>query len=1308
MGAIVLAGALLLLAAAAGAQTGLFDQSGRLGPLSGRSGAGPSNDKDLGLSLTSTLPGSVLAESSPSGKLITINADTIIRGSLTFASLQTSSNASIGGDLTTEGDSNLGGQLTVAGPTVLQDSLRVVGATTLSTLAVRGQVRLTGSGTDILVLQPAVNPANPVRLLTVKNAAGTSTYAYIDSSGASSFTAGTFNGTLGVTGATTLSSTLAVSGASTLTGNVSAGGSLTVAGSSALSGATSLGSSLSVSGSTTLSSATSIAGPLTVSAAGAASTPAALFAGSWYTGGSGTTTKPQLLIEPTGTTSTAWSTGGTGLGVNAASGFSGNLIDAQVAGSSKFMVDASGNVTITGTLTGGGSGALGYWSRSGTTLSPTNNGDAVTTSGNISTTGSGTITSAGLLTASVGLVIMSGNVGIGTTTPTSNLQIASSASALPVLTLTNAISAAASGGQYSLERARGTLNSPTALIDGDRIGIFKARGYSTFFGTYADSAFLKFEADGNEGSQRIPGRIVFSVSDGTAGPADKVTIKSSGNVGIGTTSPGATLHVTNNSSSVGQLRLQQAATGGKTWELQSWTDASLYVNNQAGQEVLRLTDSRNVLVMGGSLGIGTTSPGSLLHLKSSGYPTVNIESTTANGGVLQLTSLTNNWQLYNQTGDLRFYSSTAPAGDRIAFTSAGNVGIGTTAPATALDVAGSGTFSTAVIVGSSPAQSGIIRIPYNNMITGRNQQNSTNIALIGVGSGDTGNKVTIGQSGTGTSVLGSLDTAGTFTFSNSSTLNSTDVGIVREASGATLKFNSTTTGQQQFSIGGTVMVTIANSGNVGIGTTAPGSKLSVNGGISIGSYATNAAPSNGLIVSGNVGIGTTAPGDQLHISGDSGSIRAGIRLQDTNASGNTWEIAPGAGSSGLGQFTIRDNTASDAIRLVIAKTTGNVGIGTTNPGQLLHVKRSTDGVVARFEDADGSCDVNPTSTALVCSSDARLKTDVTSLSGSLDKLTSLRGVTFRWLSQQDGTLHPGLIAQEVERVLPEVVSTDSKGYKAIAYTNLIPYLIEATKELNLKVSQVGTAAVLQPTSQPSTPPAAAADLAALASRVDQLSTQLAALQGAVLSASSSASLASRDASSSAQPAGLDLNSPAASSAAAAMTINHETWDTLNQQGLKIADATVSGTLRSLGETFLGSTLIAGDLTVDGTLSITGDSLSAMGTLYLQNGPLAKAVDLFDGKVTFSQNGSLTLHEGSLAVAKGTIGGNDTIRGRASLKAGATSVRVDRSWSSEPSSMTLTPTYNTRAWIEDLSPSGFTIKVDSAPSQAKDIHWLAIW
>jgi hypothetical protein len=73
------------------------------------------------------------------------------------------------------------------------------------------------------------------------------------------------------------------------------------------------------------------------------SAPTLIASGTWFTGGSSTTTKPHILIEPTGTTSTGWSTGGTGLGINCASGFAGNFFDIKTNGTTIFKVDAGGN-----------------------------------------------------------------------------------------------------------------------------------------------------------------------------------------------------------------------------------------------------------------------------------------------------------------------------------------------------------------------------------------------------------------------------------------------------------------------------------------------------------------------------------------------------------------------------------------------------------------------------------------------------------------------------------------------------------------------------------------------------------------------------------------------------------------------------------------------------------------------------------------------------------------------------------------------------------------------------------------------------
>lgn len=87
----------------------------------------------------------------------------------------------------------------------------------------------------------------------------------------------------------------------------------------------------------------------TFSAAGAASTPAVSITGAIFTGGSATTTKPLFLVEPSGATSTGWSTSGTALGINCASGFSGKLLDLQYNGVSALWVqgiDTMSNIKL--------------------------------------------------------------------------------------------------------------------------------------------------------------------------------------------------------------------------------------------------------------------------------------------------------------------------------------------------------------------------------------------------------------------------------------------------------------------------------------------------------------------------------------------------------------------------------------------------------------------------------------------------------------------------------------------------------------------------------------------------------------------------------------------------------------------------------------------------------------------------------------------------------------------------------------------------------------------------------------------------
>ena len=86
-----------------------------------------------------------------------------------------------------------------------------------------------------------------------------------------------------------------------------------------------------------------------------------------------------------------------------------------------------------------------------------------------------------------------------------------------------------------------------------------------------------------------------------------------------------------------------------------------------------------------------------------------------------------------------------------------------------------------------------------------------------------------------------------------------------------------------------------------------------------------------------------------------------------------------------------------------------------------------------------------TSTDYNSSSDKRLKKSIKTVNSALEKVEALRGVTFTWKDSNTSAI--GMIAQEVQEVLPEVVTTDDDGYMGIKYTNVIGVLVEAIKEL---------------------------------------------------------------------------------------------------------------------------------------------------------------------------------------------------------------------------------------------------------------------
>ena len=130
---------------------------------------------------------------------------------------------------------------------------------------------------------------------------------------------------------------------------------------------------------------------------------------------------------------------------------------------------------------------------------------------------------------------------------------------------------------------------------------------------------------------------------------------------------------------------------------------------------------------------------------------------------------------------------------------------------------------------------------------------------------------------------------------------------------------------------------------------------------------------------------------------------------------------------------------------------GNVGIGTSSPIYKLHVgDTSVSGVVARFQNSTGYCDINPTTTSLTCTSDVNLKKNIVTLDASttLANLSQLNAVTYNWKSEDNASsTHAGFIAQEVQPLFPDLVATDANGTLSVSYGGFIPYIIQSIKSI---------------------------------------------------------------------------------------------------------------------------------------------------------------------------------------------------------------------------------------------------------------------
>jgi len=198
-----------------------------------------------------------------------------------------------------------------------------------------------------------------------------------------------------------------------------------------------------------------------------------------------------------------------------------------------------------------------------------------------------------------------------------------------------------------------------------------------------------------------------------------------------------------------------------------------------------------------------------------------------------------------------------------------------------------------------------------------------------------------------------------------------------------------------------------------------------------------------------LGINTNSPSSSLHVVATESAISP-LTVQNTNTSGyaqiiystgsaTTWNV--GVGGSGVGTLASKFFWYNGGTKMVLT-TAGRLGIGNDSPSYPLDVNGQVSGISIYASDD------------IQAFSDKRVKGEIETIKNAIEKINKINGVTFTRLDAKEDNKHrhAGVIAQEVEEVLPEVVHTDAKtGMKSVAYGNLSALLIEAIKELNVKI-----------------------------------------------------------------------------------------------------------------------------------------------------------------------------------------------------------------------------------------------------------------
>ena len=238
-----------------------------------------------------------------------------------------------------------------------------------------------------------------------------------------------------------------------------------------------------------------------------------------------------------------------------------------------------------------------------------------------------------------------------------------------------------------------------------------------------------------------------------------------------------------------------------------------------------------------------------------------------------------------------------------------------------------------------------------------------------------------------------------------------------------------------------------------VGGVKVGTRLSISNGVLSADDQSYTLPSASNSVLGGIKVGTNLTID------NNGILSADDQTSHTHSYADavhSHTIATAA-SDVLGGIKVGSNLSIDSNGVLSANNSYTTLTATTSVTSPKFIDSDNTN---RYVDPAGTSELNNLNCAgnivatgnVSASSDIRLKSDIEVITDALSKVREIRGVTFKRMGQRDR--NAGVIAQEVETVLPEVVKTDTDGFKSVCYGNMIGLLVEAVKELSARLEEL--------------------------------------------------------------------------------------------------------------------------------------------------------------------------------------------------------------------------------------------------------------